>query len=152
MTYAYNMTGTTSDSSDKYLLLPMTYTFSGLTVNTGNATNDIEFDAIISSGDTHTVYDSEYPGFTVLKSSTNDIDNPISGTLYTRYSNGGTWHSQSWDNTDDFIIRKTEDYYTGNKQILSTPFLFYFGLRPGKTAIDKLIEKYGPKGAFPSAE
>jgi hypothetical protein len=152
MTYAYNMTGTTSDSSDKYLLLPMTYTFSGLTVNTGNATNDIEFDAIISSGDTHTVYDSEYPGFTVLKSSTNDIDNPISGTLYTRYSNGGTWHSQSWDNTDDFIIRKTEDYYTGNKQILSTPFMFYFGLRVGKTGIDKFIKLFGDKGAFTSAE
>jgi hypothetical protein len=157
MTYAYNMTGATSDSSDKYLLLPMTYTFSGLTVNTGNATNDIEFDAIISSGYTHTVYNSEYPGFTVLKSSTNDIDNPTSGTLYTRYGNAGTdgivgWHSQSWDYTDDFIIRKTEDYYTGNKQILSTPFMFYFGLRVGKTGIDKFIKLFGDKGAFTSAE
>jgi hypothetical protein len=52
----------------------------------------------------------------------------------------------------DFIIRKTQDYYSGSKQILSTPFLFYFGLRPGKTGLDKFIERFGPKGAFPSAE
>ena len=50
------------------------------------------------------------------------------------------------------MIKPTSTNYDGTKQILSTPFLFYFGLRPGKTAIDKLIEKYGPKGAFPSAE
>jgi hypothetical protein len=153
MTYGYNLTGTTSDPSDKYLLLPMTYTFSGLSINTtGNTTNDLEFDAIIPSGSTHTIYDSEYPGFTVLKSSTNNVDNPTTGTLYTRYGNGGTWHSQSWDYTDDFIIRKTQDYYTGNKQILSTPFMFYFGLRVGKTGVDKFIEYFGDKGAFPSAE
>jgi hypothetical protein len=52
----------------------------------------------------------------------------------------------------DFIIRKTQDYYSSSKQILSTPFLFYFGLRPGKTGLDKFIERFGPKGAFPSAE
>ncbi len=151
MTYAYNLTGTTSDPSDKYLLLPMTYTFSGLTVSTGNATNEIEFDQI-STVDSHTNFDSEYPGFTYLYVTSGTIAEPLTGTLYTRYGNGGTWHSQSWDFTDDFIIRKTQDYYTGNKQILSTPFMFYFGLRVGKTGVDKFIEYFGDKGAFTSAE
>jgi hypothetical protein len=150
MTYAYNLTGITSDPSDKYLLLPITYTFNGLTVDTGNVTNDIEFDAVITSGSTHTIYDSEYPGFTVLKSSNNDVNNPLSGTLYTRYGEGGTWDEQPWNFTNDFIIRRTQDYYSGNKQILSTPFMFYFGLRVGKTGVDKLIKLFGDKGAFTS--
>jgi hypothetical protein len=151
MTYAYNLTGSTSDPSDKYLLLPITYTFSGLTVNTGNATNDIEFDQI-STVDAHTNFDSEYPGFTYLYVTSGTVAEPLTGTMYTRYGNGGTWHSQAWDFTDDFIIRKTQDYYTGNKQILSTPFMFYFGLRVGKTGVDKFIEYFGDKGAFTSAE
>ena len=151
MTYAYNLTGSTSDPSDKYLLLPMTYTFSGLTVNTGNATNEFEFDQI-STVDAHTNFDSEYPGFTYLYVTSGTVTEPLTGILYTRYGNGGTWHSQAWDFTDDFIIRKTQDYYTGNKQILSTPFMFYFGLRVGKTGVDKFIEYFGDKGAFTSAE
>jgi hypothetical protein len=147
MTYAYNLTGVTSDPSDKYLLLPITYTFSGLTVDTGNATNDVEFD-IVSNVDDHTNYDTQYPGFTYLYVTSGTTDNPFSGVLYTRYGDGGVWNSQSWDFTDDFIIRKTQDYYNGNKQILSTPFMFYFGLRQGKTGVDKFIEKFGPKGYF----
>ena len=78
--------------------------------------------------------------------------NPAAGILYTRYGHSGTWDVKSWDYTDDFIIRKTQDYYTGNKQILSTPFMFYFGLRVGKTGVDKFIQFFGDKGAFTSAE
>jgi len=154
MTYAYNLTGSTDDSSDKYLLLPMTYTFSGLTLDTGNVTNEIEFDVVLT-GDTHTIYDSEYPGFTYLHVTGytgQTTITPISGVLYTRFGNAGTWHSQNWLNTYDFVIRETQDYYTGNKQILSTPFMFYFGLKVGKTGLDKFIELFGDKGAFTSAE
>jgi hypothetical protein len=155
MTYAYNLNNSSDDSSDRYLLLPMTYDFSGLTVNTGNATNDVEFDAVID-GNIFPVgyhdYDSEYPGFTVLAVTSGSTVSPITGTLYTRYSHAGTWNSQPWDYTDDFIIRKTQDYYSGTKQILSTPFMFYFGLKAGKTGLDKFVQMFGPKGAFPSAE
>lgn len=151
MTYAYNLTGTTDDSSDKYLLLPMTYTFSGLTLNTGNVTNEIEFD-VVSTTDNHTNYDSEYPGYTYLYVTGGTVTLPTSGVLYTRYGNAGTWHSQNWINTYDFVIRKTQDYYNGNKQILSTPFMFYFGLKVGKTGLDKFVELFGDKGAFTSAE
>ena len=153
MTYAYNLTGSTSDPSDKYLLLPITYTFEGLTINsTGNTTNEVDFDVIDDTGDNHTAYDSEYPGYTYLHVTSGTVNNPTAGTLYTRYGEGGTWHSQPWDLTDDFLIRKTQDYYSGNKQILSTPFMFYFGLRVGKTGVDKFIQYFGDKGAFTSAE
>jgi hypothetical protein len=80
------------------------------------------------------------------------VTSPLSGVLYTRYGNSGTWETQSWDYTDDFIIRRTQDYYNGNTQILSTPFMFYFGLRVGKTGVDKFIQYFGDKGAFTSAE
>jgi hypothetical protein len=153
MTFAYNLTGSTSDQSDKYLLLPITYTFSGLTISsTGDTTNEVDFDVIDDSGDNHTAYDNEYPGYTYLYVNSGTTINPLTGTLYTRYGEGGTWHSQPWDLTDDFIIRKTQDYYSGNKQILSTPFMFYFGLRVGKTGVDKFIQFFGDKGAFTSAE
>jgi hypothetical protein len=152
MTHGYNLTSPSDDSSDKYLLLPMTYTFSGVTVDTGNATNDVEFDVVETGVDNHALYDNEYPGYTYLHVTSGTVISPSSGTLYTRYGTSGTWHSQPWDFTDDFIIRKTQDYYSGNKQILSTPFMFYFGLRVGKTGVDKFIEYFGDKGAFTSAE
>lgn len=152
MTYGYIFTGGTNDPSDKYLLLPITYTFSGLTLNV-NSTTEVEFDAIyIGTPTEYLTYNTEYPGFTVLRVTSGTVDNPISGTLHTRYGNAGTWHIQSWNNTNDFIIRKTQDYYNGQKQILSTPFMFYFGLKAGKTGVDKFIELFGDKGAFTSAE
>ena len=70
----------------------------------------------------------------------------------TGYSSAGTWHSLAWTSGTDFIIRKTRDYYSGTKQILSTPFLFYFGLRPGATGLDKFIERFGPKDAFKTTD
>jgi hypothetical protein len=156
MTYAYNLTGSTDDPSDKYLLLPMTYTFSGLTIDTGNVTDDVDFDEV-SLIDNHINFNSQYPGFTYLYVSSGTTENPLLGTLYTRYGNAGTngiigWHSQPWSFTTDFIIRKTQDYYSGNKQILSTPFMFYFGLRLGQTGVDKFIKYFGDKDAFKSAE
>jgi hypothetical protein len=64
-------------------------------------------------------------------------------------------NGQSVDYIKDFresFIYQTVKNYTGTKQVLSTPFLFYFGLRPQNSAVDLLIKYYGPKGAFPSAE
>ena len=159
MTYGYNITGGTNDPSDPYLLLPMTYTFSGLSISGLNVTNAVEFDAIEDGTDNHTTYDTQYPGFTYLFVTTtsgsvplSNGGSPLTGILYTRYGPAGTWHTLSWDYTMDFIIRRTQDYYSGTKQILSTPFQFYFGLRPGNTGVDKFIKRFGPLGAFPSAE
>jgi hypothetical protein len=150
MTYGYNLTGSTDNPSDKYLLPPITYTFDGLTL-TGSTDTFLEFD-VIEDSDNHSTYNNQYPGFTYLWVTGGTISEPTSGILYTRYGSGGTWHSLNWDSTKIFIIKKTQDYYNGNKQILSTPFQFYFGLRPGNTGLDKFIKRFGPLGAFPSSE
>lgn len=170
MTYGYSISGSPNDASDKYLLLPITYTFTGNTINTKlNYTNELPFDVVNftdngiggnSAPDDYYLYDTQYPGFTYLYVSSGYTANnggfdeieAQSGTLYTRYGPAGTWNSQPWNYLNDIIIRRTEDYYSGSKQILSTPFLFYFGLRPGSTGLDKFIERFGPTGAFPSAE
>ena len=169
MTYGYNISGVPNDSSDKYLLLPMTYTFSGLTIS-GNTVDEIDFDEI-SDTDNHNKFNLEYPGFTylyvtargtqVLTDGSNQLVNaPTGGTLYTRVGPAETtftyqgititngWHQQTWSSNVDYIIRPTFDYYSGNRQILSTPFQFYFGLMAGKTGMDKFVDLFGPKGAF----
>ena len=149
MTYAYKYTGTGDNPSDKYLLLPITYTFSGETVSNLNVTETFDFDVIDANGtDNHTSYDDEYPGFTYLFVTNGTEESPTAGILYTRYGSSGTWDIKNWNDTMDFIIKKSEDYYIGTKQILSTPFLFYFGLRPGRTGLDKFIKVFGPPGAF----
>lgn len=137
------------DNSHKYLLLPITYNFGGKSFNSGYIV-DPEFD-IISTDDLHAIYNEKYPGFTYLYVTDGTEDEPISGTLYVRFGNIGEWQSVDWDN-QKLIIKRTEDYYTSAKHILSTPFTFYFGLRPGKTGLDKLIEFFGPEGAFPSVD
>jgi hypothetical protein len=166
MTYGYSYTGTYDDPTDKYLLLPITYNFSGLTIS-GNTTDQIEFDDIITGktqsgtfiplGTLLQDYNTQYPGYTVLAVTSGSILHPTAGTLYTRNGPAGNdgytgWSSQIWTIDIDFIIRPTSDYYSGNKQILSTPFQFYFGLKAGKTGLDKFIDLFGPKGAFPPAE
>jgi hypothetical protein len=149
MTTGYTITGIPNDSSDKYLLLPITETFSGLTI-TGNVTNEVHYDAI-SLTDDHLNYDTEYPGFVFLHVTGGTTTTPTAGVLYARYGAAGNWWSTYWDINIDFILHRTEDYW-GRRQILSTPFMFYFGLKAGKTGIDKFIDLFGPKGAFPSAE
>ena len=151
MTYNYKYSG---DTTHKYLLLPMTKQYSGDTFTyTGVTYNDVYADIeTTATGSTHTTYDNQEEGFTVLEIATGTLDNPLTGTLWIRTGETSNWASKAWTNDLDFMIKPTSTNYDGTKQILSTPFLFYFGLRPGKTAIDKLIEKYGPKGAFPSAE
>jgi hypothetical protein len=152
MTYGYVLSGGTNDPGDKYLLLPITYDFTGLTINnvTGTTT-DPTFD-VIASGITYTDYDTEYPGFTYLQVTGGTIEEPTGGIMHTRYGTAGTWDHDNWNSTTSFYIRRTEDYYAYNKQILSTPFLFYFGLRSGKTGLDKFISRFGPQGAFPSTD
>jgi hypothetical protein len=158
MTYAYNLTGATDDSSDKYLLLPITYNGTGTTISIQGSDfisdEGYQFDAVVSgiTGNEYQQYSSEYPGYTVLVVTSGTTETPLAGTLWTRYGNAGTWDSQSWDKFKDFIIKKTQDYYNGPHQILSTPFMFYFGLRPGATGVDKFIERFGPKDAFKTTD
>ena len=177
MTKAYDYYGANDDDSDKYMLLPMTNNFSGLTITNINVEGvGIEFDDVITgitSGTTielgpttgNTFYNGEYPGYTILLVDTGTLDEPLTGRLYVRIgpAMGNSTHlgrtisygfyKMNWTPSMDFIILPKKDYYSSStKQILSTPFQFYFGLKAGKTGLDKFIDLYGPKGAFPSAE
>jgi hypothetical protein len=152
MTYGYSYTG---DSSHKYILFPMTkqyggnvFEYDGVILNDVNA----DFEIVGVTNTEYTNFNNQEEGFTVLIITSGTLDNPLTGTLWTRTGEVGNWTSQAWNNDVDFVIKPTTTNYNGNLQILSTPFLFYFGLRPGKTAVDKFIERFGPKGAFPSAE
>jgi hypothetical protein len=152
MTFGYKYTG---DSTHKYILLPMTKSYNGDVFEfTGVNFNDVnaDFEIVGVTNTEYTNFNNQEEGFTVLIISSGTLDNPLTGTLWTRTGEVGNWTSQAWNNDVDFVIKPTTTNYNGNLQILSTPFLFYFGLRPGKTAVDKFIERFGPKGAFPSAE
>ena len=149
MTKNYKYTG---DSTHKYLLLPMTKQYSGDTFTyTGITYADVHADVQTTSA-THTNYNNQEEGFTVLEIATGTEINPLTGTLWTRTGDTGNWASKAWTNDVDFVIKPTTTNYDNTRQILSTPFLFYFGLRPGKTAVDKFIQRFGPKGAFPSTD
>ena len=157
MTHDYAFTGF-PDTTYNYVLFPMTKQYSGHTFD-GPDLNEGSFDEEDFFVDNHTSYDNEYEGFTYLYATSTGVTTnppfyqPTVGTLWTRVGNAGGWSSTPWTLSGvTYIIKPTENNYIGRKQILSTPFLFYFGLRPGKTAVDKFIERFGPKGAFPSAE
>jgi hypothetical protein len=157
MTYNYKFTGFT-DNTYNYVLFPMTKGYTGKTFD-GPDLNEGSFDEEDFFVDNHTSYNNEYEGFTYLYATSTGVTTnpplyqPTDGTLWTRVGNAGGWSSTPWSLSGvTYIIKPTLNNYNGNYQILSTPFLFYFGLRPGKTAVDKFIERFGPRGAFPSAE
>ena len=150
MTHNYSFTG---DTSYNYVLFPMTKEYSGNTFTIAGAdVNDGSFDIETTGSTVYLAYDNQEEGFTVLHITSGTTLDPLAGTLYIREGSAGNWQTQSWNSDVDFILKPTQSNYTGNKQILSTPFLFYFGLRPGNTAVDKFIKLFGPKGAFTSAE
>jgi hypothetical protein len=163
MTYGYNITGGTNNDSDPYALLPITNTNTGLTIANLDLTDQVEFETISNANKTSDS-DGEYPGYTYLwvtGGTVNGVkalgahsgDTNASGVLYIRYGSAGNWQTINWDTNFDVILPRRVDYYSGTtKQILSTPFQFYFGLTAGKTGLDKFIDLFGPKGAFPSAE
>jgi hypothetical protein len=157
MTHNYKFSGFT-DTTYNYVLFPMTKSYTGRTFD-GPDLNEGSFDEEDFFVDNHTSYNNEYEGFTYLYVTSTGVTTnpplyqPTAGTLWTRVGNAGGWSGTTWSLSGvTYIIKPTLNNYTGNKQILSTPFLFYFGLRPGKTAVDKFIERFGPKGAFPPAE
>jgi hypothetical protein len=166
MSYNYRYSG---DTTHKHLLLPMTKTYGGdiiqlnAVVNplTAGSFNVIYFNyneyEVLSSTITnlvHTGYDNQEEGFTFLyiTGGNGSLSGSTTGRLYTRVGVSGEWRNVAWSNTIDYILSPTTNNYIGQRQILSTPYLYYFGLRPGKTAVDKFIKRFGPLGAFPSAE
>jgi hypothetical protein len=149
MTYNYAFTG---DTTYNYVLFPMTKDYSGNTFTiTGADVNDDSFN-VEDTTDVHLNYDNQEEGFTVLHITSGTTSNPLGGTLWIRVGSNGGWSGTTWNSDIDYILKPTKLNYNGNLQILSTPFLFYFGIRPGKTAVDKFVQLFGPKGAFPTSE
>jgi hypothetical protein len=137
------------NENEKFLLLPITYTNDGLGAVTGPNVSDLFYNEIITipTMDPTGPFDDQHPGFILFVLETGTVDEPISGTLYVRFFNVITglndWDEITWNQDVKFILPRTGEYYNGNKHILSTPFQFYFGLRPGKTGFDKFIELFG---------
>ena len=149
MSYNYAFTG---DSTYNYVLFPMTKTYSGDTFTISGANVALaDFDEEDTT-DYHLNFNNQEEGFTFLHITSGNTETAYAGTLWIRVGEVGGWTSKPWNFDVDFILKPTQVNYNGNKQILSTPFLFYFGLRPGATALDKFIKLFGPKGAFPSQE
>lgn len=157
MTYEYKFFG---NDSHKYVLFPMTKDYTGNSITITDITlNDVNANEE-STTDSHLSFNTREEGFTFLhvtgwSNATDEeskLESATTGTLWTRVGDVGGWVSRPWTKDIDFVIKPTVVNYYGYKQILSTPFLFYFGIRPGKTAVDKFIKLFGPKGAFPPAE
>ena len=155
------------DGEEEYLLKPMTIdhlTFSF----TGNTTNALErFEEVRNIPPTGTtqgqfgyyIAEDYVEGDLWLYVQSGTTKDPSSGTTYVVVWDSGLSKQRWTEQTDKYVkdyresfIYQTVKNYNGTKQVLSTPFLFYFGLRPQNSAVDLLIKYYGPKGAFPSAE
>jgi len=154
-------TGTTTnyvmaDGEEEYMLKPITKdhdTFKW----PGNYGSSIERFEYIKYSGTPNLYFGAASGETegdlwlnITGGSFNSVGGP-SGTTYVVVNK--TWTPMGYyDKNNQIFLPQTVNNYTGTKQVLSTGFHFYFGLRPGQTSYNKLIKYYGPKGAFPPAE
>jgi hypothetical protein len=141
------------DGSQEFLLKPMTIkhaTFSYI----GDTEDMLErFDVISYSAPL--TYDPYYiEGDLWLHVTAGSLKDPQAGNIYVVVNQ--TWALQLspdanplyFDGYRETFVTETDMNYGGAKQVLSTPFLFYFGLRPEKTALDMLIKYFGPKDAF----
>jgi hypothetical protein len=144
------------DGEEEYLLKPITIThpvfwFAGDYEDSLERFETISFSAPVSAS-------SYIEGDLWLQVLTGTLSDPQTGYLWTvvnevwvnnSTSLGGHTYSNGIYET---FVPQTVLNYSGNKQVLSTPFLFYFGLKPGKTSLDRLIKYFGPKGAFGTDE
>jgi hypothetical protein len=131
-------------NNEEYLLKPITITHDSFYFS-GNTSDSLERFEVVSLN-IPTNANSFIEGDLWLKVTEGTIKDPIIGDIYVVVNK--MWVKQGKQyakNVYETFLAQTQNNYTGNKQVLSTPFLFYFGLRPHKTALDELIKYYGPK-------
>lgn len=143
------------DGEEEYLLRPMTITHNNIFIE-GDYEGIIErFNYIsYSAPNTGSGMASGYTEAEVwLHVTSGTTSSPDSGYTYVVVNKTWTLQTPPYINgTNEIFIYQTAQNYNGNKQVLSTPFLFYFGLRPQNTSLDLLNKFYGPKGAFPPTD
>ena len=140
-----------ADGEEEFILKPMTKDHPLFSWD-GNYTDMIErFDIITETGITLNAVDF-VEGDLWLEVLTGTLKSPTTGNIRVVYNQAWSSPISYIKDSKELFIFQTKNNYSGNLQVLSTPFLFYFGLRPGSTSYDKFIKYYGPKGAFPSAD
>lgn len=139
------------DGEEEYLLRPMTKDHDTF-VFTGN-TNDnfaLERFEVISdyapdvSGLGASAY-TEGDLWLHVKSGTTTPLEVFSGVTYVVKNATWTRDVDYIKDVQEIFLFTTLNNYTGNRQVLSTPFHFYFGLKPGATSLDTFIKYFGPK-------
>ena len=131
-------------NNEEFLLKPMTITHNTFYFS-GNTEDSLErFEVVSYNIPTNT--NSFIEGDLWLRVVQGTLKDPIIGDIYIVVNK--IWVKQTKQYSKDTLetfLPQTNNNYLGTKQVLSTPFLFYFGLRPQKTALDELIKYYGPK-------
>jgi hypothetical protein len=141
------------DGEEEYLLMPMTIDHNTFFV-TGSTEDMLErFDVIsYDTPDTSVNGAIDYIEgnlWLYVPPTSGTTKDPQGGIIYVVVNK--TWVAQTAEYIDgdrETFIPQTVLNYDGEKQVLSSPFLFYFGLRPEKSSLDLLIKYFGPKGAF----
>ena len=145
-----------ADGEEEYLLKPMTITHPTYELQGNYQVGTLERYEVISN----------QPPDTTINGATSFIDGdlwlhvktfagldfrkePVSGDIYVVVNKTWVKQPQGFVNEQyEMFLFETAKNYSGTKQVLSTPFLFYFGITPNKTAFDKVIKYFGPKNAF----
>jgi hypothetical protein len=144
-----------ADGEEEYLLKPMTIDHPTYAIS-GNFENMLERFEVISNIAPNTGInnaESNVEGdlwLHVLTFNGSDYrKDPLTGDIYVVVNKTWVKQPQGYVSTQyETFLFQTKLNYSGNKQVLSTPFLFYFGLKPEKTAFDTFIKYFGPKDAF----
>ena len=138
------------DGEEEYLLRPMTKDHETFVFENVNISDNLvleRFEVISSYAPDVSAYGaSAYTEGNLWLHVTNGTTTaPLSGRIYVVLNETWTQDELYVKDTREVFLFSTLNNYTGNKQVLSTPFHFYFGLRPGNTAFDKFIKYFGPK-------
>jgi hypothetical protein len=145
-----------ADGEEEYLLKPMTIT---------HPTYSLEGNYQVGTLERYEVISNQAPD-TTINGAVSFVDGdlwlhvtsfagldyrkqPITGDIYVVVNKTWVKQPQGFVNEQyEMFLFQTAKNYSGSKQVLSTPFLFYFGVTPNKTAFDLLIKYFGPKNAF----
>jgi hypothetical protein len=136
------------DGTEEYVLYPMTKDHGLIDFNINGQDAFERFDFISLNPNDRFNNMNAPEGTMFLWVIAGSITNPLYGKFYVMKANAWDGPYDYNKNENDVFITPTANNYKGNLQVLSTPYLYYFGLRPGKTSFDRFITAFGYKDAF----